>query len=93
MENKTSYFTTTNQNKITDQRNTFRTNLLLIILHIFKKFFLYSTNLCFSFSGRLLYGLRQYCCFFFFLLQKDFNTFHFYLCDLLGYMNYSPFKC
>ena len=36
MENKTSYFTTTNQNKITDQRNTFRTNLLLIIFHIFK---------------------------------------------------------
>lgn len=38
-----------------------------------KFFFLYSINVCFSFSGRFLYPLCPYCCFFVFLLWKNFE--------------------
>ena len=48
-------------------------------------FFPYSSNLCFSYSGRFLYRSRPYCRFFFVFFQKDFDIFHeplFFFCNL-----------
>ena len=47
----------TNKNKKIEYSEAF----FLILLYFF---FLYSTSLCFSSSGRFLYNLSPYCCFF-----------------------------
>ena len=56
--------------------------IIKIIVKSSNIFFLYSTGLCFSSSGKFLHRSRPYCLFFSFSSLEDFDTFHELFCGL-----------